>query len=272
VYAVNGLRPDADYEVHAEFRGATTEARLVSQFLVRRDNVLNFDLPIAVIPEGVGGDGDGGIPLETFDRVVLRATFQLPEGLSGPFPVALLLHGFGEDRSVWFDLEARLLEEGWAVMALDLRGHGGSTTRNAERIEPQEGWRTDPQQFPLDLVPAINWLQTQERVSSGRMAVIGFDVGANLALIASGRYREVATAVAINANVAEAEAMAGAGQEFVPSTVQIIASSAAAAETVRQHVQGASRVTIVPGAGGTIGWVATGNALDEIIRWLRDTY
>jgi pimeloyl-ACP methyl ester carboxylesterase len=272
VYTVNGLPAGADYEVHVLYLGTESETKLVTSFLNRRDNAVNFELPIAVIPTVGSTDGEGVISLETFDRVVLRASFELPEGIPAPIPAALLLHGYGEDRSVWADLEARLLSEGWAVMSLDLRGHGRSTTRNSEPLAPAESWRSDPQQFPQDLNPALDWLKTQERIDSNRLAVIGVDVGANLALVASGRFSEVGTSIAINPNIEEAIALAGAGQEFNPSTVMIIESDLIQGVTARQYVAGASRLTIVEGDGGTVVWLATGDTLDQIVRWLRDTY
>jgi pimeloyl-ACP methyl ester carboxylesterase len=272
LYAVNGLPADVDYELHVEHQGAESETKLVSSFFERRDNVVNFELPIAIIPTGSAID-EGGITLETFDRVQIRAEFTLPEGIPAPIPSALLLHGYGEDSSVWADLEARLLTEGWAVMKMDLRGHGQSTIRNSQSIEPSESWRTDPQQFPLDLEPALDWLKTQPRVDATRLAVIGSDVGANLALVASGRYSEVATVVAINPDVQEALALSGSGQEFNPSMVHIIVSNPLMGLVIRQEIQGGSRITVAEDAeGGTPIWLATDDTLDEIVRWLRDTY
>ncbi len=272
LYAVHGLPPDADYELRVEYQGTESETRLVSAFFERRDNVLNFELPVAAVATG-SGLGEGGIALVTFDRVQLRAEFTLPEGIPAPIPTALLLHGYGEDRSVWADLESRLLSEGWAVMTLDLRGHGSSTIRNNEPIGPVEAWRSDPQQFPLDLDPAMDWLKTQPRLDSTRLAVIGSGLGANLALVASGRYPEVATTVAINPDVTEAQSLAGAGQEFNPSMVQIIVSNGLVGLAVRESVSGGSRLTLAADAeGGTPVWLATDDTLDEIVRWLRDTY
>lgn len=271
IYEVNGLSAANDYEIRATYDGSESETRLLSAFLARRDNVLNLELPVAVFPE-VSDSEDGGVLIETFDRVELRASFVVPGGVPAPIPAALLLHGFGENRTVWADLEARLLMEGWAVMALDLRGHGASTTRNLDTIAADEAWRTDPRQFPLDVEPALDWLKTQARIDSTRMAVIGADVGANLALVASGRFPEVGTVVAINPNVDEALAMAGTAREFNPRTVQIIERTLEEGTAVREYVNGASRLTLVNGEGSTLGWLTAEETIDEIIRWLRDTY
>src|SRR5947207_9071022 len=48
-YKVFALAPTADYEVHAEFKGKSSEKKLISSFLNREDNVLNFQLDVAVI-------------------------------------------------------------------------------------------------------------------------------------------------------------------------------------------------------------------------------
>jgi pimeloyl-ACP methyl ester carboxylesterase len=271
IYEVNGLPAADDYEIRATYDGSESETRLLSSFLARRDNVLNFLLPTAVVPE-VGDGEEGGIPIETFDRVELRASFAVPDAIPAPIPAALLLHGFGENRTVWAELEARLLMEGWAVMTLDLRGHGASTTRNLDTITADPSWRTDPRQFPLDVEAALDWLKTQARIDSTRIAVIGADVGANLAMIASGRFPEVGTAVAIDPNVDEALAMAATGREFNPRTVQVIARTFEEGNVVREYVNGASRLTLVNGEGSTLGWLTAGETIDEIVRWLRDTY
>src|SRR5262245_24769340 len=47
-YKVFGLPPTVDYELYAEFKGKTSEKKFVSAFLNREDNVLNFQLDVAV--------------------------------------------------------------------------------------------------------------------------------------------------------------------------------------------------------------------------------
>jgi hypothetical protein len=54
--------------------------------------------------------------------------------------------------------------------------------------------------------------------------------------------------------------------------VQIIESSVEAGTAARESVSGASRLTVVNGEGSTLGWLTAEDTLDEIIRWLRDTY
>ena len=273
LYAVTGLPPIVDYEVFAAFAGKESEKRLVSGFLNRVDNVLNFELDVAIVPaESALDDEPGALVIETFDLVQIHGSFEIPVGIPAPIPGVLLLHGYGETRAVWNDLKERLLIAGWAVMAIDLRGHGQSLVRNRDTIAAEEGWRTEPRQFPLDVGPALDWMKSQPRLDSTRLAVIGADVGANLALIASGRFSEVGTVVAINPNLDEALAMAATARDFNPRTTHLIVSDRETGESIREYVNGASRITVTSAGGGTPVWLATSDTIDEILRWLRDTY
>ncbi len=272
VYAVNGLPPGVDYEVYAEFEGKESERRVVSKFLERPDNVLPFELDVAIIPAAASADEPGAMSLETFDLTQLQGSFESPDGIPAPIPAALLLHGFGETRSVWDDLKERLLMEGWAVMTLDLRGHGQSRQRNQEEISADPTWRSDSRQFPLDMEPALDWLKSKARLDSNRIAVIGSDIGANLALIAAGRFPEVGTAVAINPVLDEALAMAGTAREFSPRMAHLIVTDRETGQAVREFITGASHITVSSAEGGTFASLAAPNTIDEIVRWLRDTY
>ena len=49
-------------------------------------------------------------------------------------PGVLFLHGFGQTRHAWRTVARRLAAEGWAVMTLDLRGHGESAWADAYRF------------------------------------------------------------------------------------------------------------------------------------------
>src|SRR5215471_10353561 len=105
-YKVFGLTPTEDYELHAEFKGKESEKKFVSSFLNREDNVLSFQLDVAVIDNNsaaAGAPSDQGPTIKTFDLVELHASFEIPLGVPAPIPAVLLLHGYGEDRSVWND-------------------------------------------------------------------------------------------------------------------------------------------------------------------------
>ena len=155
-YKVFALPPTVDYELYAEFKGKTSEKKFVSSFLNREDNVVNFQLDVAAIESGGIAPDQGGPSFRTFDLTELHASFDMPLGIPAPIPAVLLLHGYGEDRTVWRNFTQQLLGRGWAVMALDLRGHGESKIRNKMPLQATTEWRTDPHAFPIDLDPALD--------------------------------------------------------------------------------------------------------------------
>src|SRR5690349_10432896 len=52
IYKIFALPPTVDYEVYAEYKKVSSEKRTISGFLNRQDNVLNFQLDVAVIDSG----------------------------------------------------------------------------------------------------------------------------------------------------------------------------------------------------------------------------
>ena len=271
-YSVYALPPTADYEVYAEFKGKASDKRYVSSFLNREDNVLNFQIDVAVI-EGAAVEPEGSeAAFRTYDLVELHASFEMPAGIPAPVPSALLLHGYGEDRSVWREFRRELLSRGWAVMALDLRGHGQSKTRNQTPMQATQEWRNSPHEFPVDLDPALDWLKARPRVNTQKIVVIGADIGANLALIASGRFPEVRTVVAIKPNLAESLAMAGSAQDFQPRSALIVVADANEGNRIRALVKAPSRVQVVPLSGGTSQSVASKPVVDATLQWLKETF
>jgi pimeloyl-ACP methyl ester carboxylesterase len=272
-YKVFALPPTVDYELYAEFKGKQSEKKYVSSYLNREDNVLNFQLDVAVTEAPAAAEPAGpGVTFKSFDLVDLRASFDMPNGIPAPVPAVLLLHGYGENRSVWKDFSQQLLTRGWAVMALDLRGHGDSKSRNQRPIQASPEWKRDPHEFPVDLDPALDWLKAQPRINTRKIVVIGSDVGADLALIASGRFSEVRTAVAINPNLDESLALAGSAQDFQPRSALIVVSSQAEGDRIRKMVRLPSRVVVASTSGGTARILADRQVSDAIFQWLNETF
>jgi pimeloyl-ACP methyl ester carboxylesterase len=272
-YKVFALPPTVDYELYAEFKGKTSEKKFVSSFLNREDNVLNFQLDVAVVDNSGGTSAsEAGPTFKTFDLVELHASFDMPTGVPAPIPSVLLLHGYGEDRSAWKDLSKQLLNRGFAVLAVDLRGHGQSRIKNQRPIQATPDWRTSLHEFPVDLDPALDWLKSRPRIDNAKIVIIGFDVGANLALLASGRFAEVRTVVAIKPNLNESLAMAGSAQDFQPKSALIVVADQSEGDRIKAMVKAPSRVLTASHAGGTAEWTADKRVADAIFQWLRETF
>jgi pimeloyl-ACP methyl ester carboxylesterase len=274
IYNGAGFPSNADYEITAEYQGQVSEKKSVSAFLDREDNVLNFQMKVASAAPGGAASRDtakpAGLRIDTFDLVKLAAVLDLPSGVPAPIPAVMLLHGFGEDRTVWNAFKMELLGKGYAVMTIDLRGHGESTVQNNRTITANKEWRSSPQEFPVDVDAALTWLKTQTRINSSRIAVIGSDVGASLALIASGKYREVRTVIAVNPNLREAQEMAGSAQDYHPRSALILARSEAEGAALKEGVRSPLIMQVVNPAGGTSTVFQNPQVTDPIFKWLKD--
>jgi len=255
-----------------EFKGKVSDNKIISSFLNREDNLVNFQLDVAAVESG-GITADQSSPsFQTFDLAELHASFDMPVGVPAPIPAVLLLHGYGEDRRVWRNFTQQLLGRGWAVMALDLRGHGESRSRNKAPLEATTAWRVDPRAFPVDLDPALDWLKARPRIDTQKIVMIGVDVGANLALIASGRFPEVRTVVAIRPNLMESLAMAGSAQDFQPRSALIVVADEAEGNRIKALVKAPSRIVLSPVAAGTAQATADKQITDAVFQWLRETF
>jgi pimeloyl-ACP methyl ester carboxylesterase len=124
------------------------------------------------------------VPLpRTRDGWMIRGTFYSGEDVS---TAVVLVHQLGSDRTEWGPLITRLgASPAVTVLAIDLRGHGASTTdpRNV-----RVGWQSfgsDTSRWrntALDVVAAIEFLQTS---NVHRIVVVGSSIGGSAALLAA---------------------------------------------------------------------------------------
>jgi alpha-beta hydrolase superfamily lysophospholipase len=85
-------------------------------------------------------------------------------------PAALLLHQFNGSSFEWQEFAVPLAEQGYNVLAIDMRGQGLT------------GGDVDWKLAESDALALMGWLREQETVDPDRVSVIGASVGANLAL------------------------------------------------------------------------------------------
>lgn len=102
------------------------------------------------------------------------------------YPLVILIHGIGRNHVTWNDLPAILVKAGYAVFAMDLRGHGKSTTtaskhRVSWRLFSKEQWLL----LPKDIGEVIDYFQAGEdypEVDGKTVALVGEKLGANVAV------------------------------------------------------------------------------------------
>ena len=111
----------------------------------------------------------GGVPV-----VVWEPAPPLPFGQSPSFdppaPVVVLCHGFAEDTATMSALARRIAKAGYAVVALDFRGHG----ENRNPLSPT----ADGLGLRQDIDAALLYARTQPRFDGQRVALVGHSMGA----------------------------------------------------------------------------------------------
>lgn len=135
------------------------------------------DSPTATPNESGGQD----VEIEGSDGRTLYGTYFDP---GGDAPAVLLLHQLYTNRSSWTPLIYPLVEAGFKVLAVDLRGYG--QTRGAINWEAAEA----------DNLLWGDWLRTQPGVS--RVLTVGSSMGSNLALNACASIEGCGGAVALS--------------------------------------------------------------------------
>ena len=119
------------------------------------------------------------------DGLTLVGTFA-PGSESGSAPAVLLLHQLSSRKEAWSPLTPALLEAGYAVLAVDMRGHG------------ETGGAMDWPKAEQDVQLWIDWLRTQPGVDADRVSLVGASIGSNLALRGLANDPRVLTAVALS--------------------------------------------------------------------------
>ena len=128
------------------------------------------------------------IVVQTKDSKIIKATLSYVkiEGVK-KYPTVLLLHSIGYSSTDWGNLVPDLNNAGYAVIAMDLRGHGksiydaGFHQKNWVYFTPKAY-----QKFPSDAVAMLNEAQKQsKKVDLNNLAIVGADIGANTAILAA---------------------------------------------------------------------------------------
>lgn len=105
---------------------------------------------------------------------------------AGPGPAVLLLHMLGSERGAWEPLIPPLVEAGYHVLAVDIRGHG------------ETGGSSDWPVAETDVQTWLDWLRARPGVDGGGVSVVGASIGSNLALLACAHDAGCVTVIALS--------------------------------------------------------------------------
>ena len=134
------------------------------------------------------------VSLQTQDGVAIKASYYAPANV--PAPTIIMLHMYGRTRSDYSLLAKALREKGFAILTLDLRGHGESTYKGSERISYKDLSEEDWKNIVLDVSAAKDYVIKTQGASS--IGILGAGLGADVALSYAAQDEDIALVVLLS--------------------------------------------------------------------------
>ncbi len=144
-------------------------------------------------PAGAAAEGEKAPPepraveLRTSDGLRLHALLREPAGGGETKAAVVALHGAKEDLAAWAPAADLLVAHGVTVLAVDLRGHGGSRKQGEEDLGPRAE-AGDPALWaavPNDAAAALLYVRGTVLADAKRIGLAGIGAGAAVALVAA---------------------------------------------------------------------------------------
>ncbi|MGB1285765.1 MAG: alpha/beta hydrolase [Aggregatilineales bacterium] len=127
------------------------------------------------------------IEISASDDLVLKGDFYVPEQRAEQgHPAVLLMHMLGGQRDDYEALIPILLDAGYVVLTVDMRGHGATGGSNDWTLAEE------------DVQVWLDWLREQESVNGAAVATLGASIGSNLALMGCANDEGCMTAIALS--------------------------------------------------------------------------
>ena len=161
------------------------------------------------------------VAITTSDNINVHGVLTRYDDVTEQAPAILLLHQFRQDHTQWDNFKTALADEGYIVLAIDLRGHGKSDAYQGTNLN---GILNDPNGAPNDVRAALVFLAAQSYVDNSRLGVIGTSIGGNLA-VASSILELSKTSIAISPRLPPTENLADTSANNMKSVYYIAAEN-----------------------------------------------
>ncbi len=212
------------------------------------------------------------ITIRTKDGVLIAGNYFKPQKEHSP--VFLLLHMMPATKESWNTFALRLSEQGFASLAIDLRGHGESIDKNGKRIDYKEFRDAEHRDSMNDIESAKEFLAGQKDVDISRFAIAGASIGANLALWQASMDKDVRLLVLLSAGLNYRGIQASELTPKYPGPVYILASeddtnAAASSKQLYGIFPGDKKLNIINGKlHGTDMFDAMPELIYELLEWI----
>ncbi len=138
------------------------------------------------------------VTLTTYDGVKIVGDYYPPKAEARPAPMVILLHMYRSNRHAFEPLIGPLHDAGFAILAIDMRGHGDSATPELQRRVRQRDTKVF-EDMVQDVRAAYDFLARREdEVDRSRFAVVGASVGCSVALRYAAKDRSVDCVVCLS--------------------------------------------------------------------------
>lgn len=195
------------------------------------------------------------------------ASYYRSENLTSGAGSLLLLHEAFQTKQSWGHFAKFVQERGYNVLALDLRGHGGS-----------DGERRFDESMVNDIDAALVWLKTSPDVNVDQIGIAGASLGANLGLIAGAKHPEIQSLALLSPGRLLWELdISDAIVEYGKRPVLLVVSEEdrypyESVQFLSKNALGDYRVEIVPGAAhGTEMLKEHPDLIVLLLEWFQDT-
>ena len=127
------------------------------------------------------------IAVQSVDGFSIKANLEYPK-IKGKneFCTVVLLHSLGYSSQWWETLPEELIENGYAVLKIDLRGHGKSIYNSKlAKLSWMNMTNSAYAKYPDDVVKVIEYVKSEnsQKTFFNNWAIVGADVGASTAIL-----------------------------------------------------------------------------------------
>lgn len=124
---------------------------------------------------------------ETTDGMLIKGSVIYPKVKLTKYPFIVFLHSIGTNSNSWGDIPTSFLSKGFAVVTIDMRGHGESIYDNAFKRKSRIYFNNKVySKFPSDISFILhNLVKENKKLDGTHYGFIGVDLGANVSILAS---------------------------------------------------------------------------------------
>lgn len=149
-------------------------------------------------------DAASAVSFKTKDKQLLSGSYYAPKRRKGSAaaPAALLLHDAGQSRDELENVAVYLHKKGFAVLTVDLRGHGASATDEMDFEKADDKGRSIIWGLSTrDVDAAADFLLEQNGVHATNLSIVGVGAGATLAVRRAAKDDNVRAVVLVEPDV-----------------------------------------------------------------------